>query len=151
MKSYMVTMCLRPVMKNRILKECYHIYIAVELPWCSIQIDLFIFPSYSFKWGFSVDHYSLNHFRALFSSISLLGLRLPWPLRGFQWWPSSFEQSSRSDVVHIVTEGPYQTETCICFLGLTLLYDVCQTPRVVLLGWSWWPMLVYEYWCLNLC
>ena len=31
----------------------------------------------------------------------------------------------------------------ICFYSLILLDDVYQTPMLVLLGWLWWPMLIY--------
>ena len=86
---------------------------AAGLPWCSIQIDLFIIPSYSFTWGFSMDHYSLSHFISLFNKVSFPCLRFISPLRWFQWWPRSFEWSSRAYMVHTVTEGPYQIETFI--------------------------------------
>ena len=31
----------------------------------------------------------------------------------------------------------------ICFYSLVMLCDVYQTPMLVLLGWLWWPMLIY--------
>ena len=120
---------------------------AVGLPWCIIQIYLLFYSELFFTWGFSMDHYSLSHFKALFSRVSLPELRFISPLRCFQWWPSSFEQSSRSDMVHPVTGGPirwrqvYMLRSCICIDSFILLCDVCQTPMLVLLGWSWWTML----------
>ena len=121
----------------------------VGLPWCNIQIYLLFYSELFFTWCFSMDHYSLSHFRALCSRVSLPGLRFISPLRCFQWWPSSFEQSSRSDMVHTVIEGPirwrhvYMVRSGICVFSLILLFDVYKTPMIVLLGWSWWPMIIY--------
>ena len=44
---------------------------------------------------YNMDHYYIMIHSKHFLSISLSGLRSPCPLRWLQWWPSSFEQSSR--------------------------------------------------------
>ena len=93
---------------------CYHTYVAVGLPWYSIQIYLFIFPSYSFWWGFSMDHYFLSHSEPLFSSSFRLFPCQDWDLL-VHWddFNDDLVNFSRLDAVHTVAEGPYQLETSI--------------------------------------
>ena len=110
------------------------------------DLSLILFRA-NFYMGIIMDPCSFSYSRALFIRSSLPGLRFRSPLRCFQWWPSFVEQSSRSELVHTVIEGlinwrQYMVRSGIHFLCLIFLYDVCQTPMLVMLGWLWWPMLV---------
>ena len=55
---------------------------------------------------------------------------------------------SRPQLIHTTQRGlinwrqVYMVRLGICFFGLVLLYDVCQTPMLIMLGWLWWPMLI---------
>ena len=101
-----------------------HIHSAAGLPWCNIQTYLLFYFELFFTWGSSMDHYSFSHSIALFIRFFLPGLRFRRPLRSFQWWSSSLEQTSRSELVHTVIEGliswrqVYMVRSGIRFFGL---------------------------------
>ena len=130
-----------------------HIHSVAGLPWCSIQTCLFFYSDLFFTWGISMDLYNFNHSRALFIRFSLPGLRFKSPLRCFQWWPSSMEQSSRSELVHRVIFGeirytlPWFDFALWCMsdtyayqvrmIMVTYAYIYCSLSRVMI-NWGIW-------------
>ena len=102
-----------------------HIQFQPGFHWCSMQTCLFFYSGLLLHGVSAWISTTSFHFRALFFIFSLPRLRLRSPLRGFWWWSSSFQQSSKSGVgTHnqglIMVGDRYTWWDQVYFLGLVV-------------------------------